>query len=82
MEEVCLDFIKRNMDQVVATSGFAELAKRWPEVIVKLNAFLAGISGSAAQTITEKSFERKKRPNPAEDEKTEGGDESSKRPRT
>ena len=81
LEEVCMNFIKQNTDRVVPTPGFAELTKHWPEVKLKLNAFLAGISGSVAEAITEKGFGRKKRPTEETEEK-DGDDESSKRPRT
>ena len=84
LEQFCLSFIKKNMAQVVTLPVYLDLTKRWPEVIFKVNTFLAGISGSAAQEIAEEGFRPKKRPLEGDEkrEKEDSGDEKSKRPRS
>merc|ERR1711862_187340 len=76
LEKVCLSFLKTNMTAVVATAGFTELMKSWPEVVLKVNVFLAGIIGSAAATILDEGFGRKR---PTHDKETMS---ESKRQRT
>eukprot|EP00931_Biecheleriopsis_adriatica_P054733 TRINITY_DN32240_c0_g1_i1.p1 TRINITY_DN32240_c0_g1~~TRINITY_DN32240_c0_g1_i1.p1 ORF type:complete len:534 (-),score=87.60 TRINITY_DN32240_c0_g1_i1:2-1603(-) len=56
LEKRCLSFIKAKMAQVATTPGFADMAKRWPEVMVKINLFIAGVSDSAALAVVEESF--------------------------
>eukprot|EP00930_Biecheleria_cincta_P069283 TRINITY_DN57034_c0_g1_i1.p1 TRINITY_DN57034_c0_g1~~TRINITY_DN57034_c0_g1_i1.p1 ORF type:complete len:537 (+),score=90.85 TRINITY_DN57034_c0_g1_i1:113-1723(+) len=48
LETACLAYIKKNLDSVAATSGFGSLIAEWPEVMLKLNIFLAGLSESGA----------------------------------
>jgi len=48
LENACLTFIKENMEAVVATPGFGSLSGKWPEVMLKINIFIAGLSESAA----------------------------------
>ena len=85
LEQFCLSFIKRNVPQVLTKPGYVDIAKRWPEVIFKVNVFLAGVSGSAAKEITEEGFRPKKKRPAAEDDgdqKKDSGDDDSKRPRS
>jgi len=62
LEQACLAFIKQNMGIVVATPAFGSLAADWPEVMLKINIFIAGISDScAAHAIKAEENTRKKR---------------------
>mmetsp|Transcript_93653 Transcript_93653/g.171654 ORF Transcript_93653/g.171654 Transcript_93653/m.171654 type:complete len:541 (-) Transcript_93653:33-1655(-) len=60
LEKHCLSLAKANMAQVVATQGFTDMAKRWPEVMVKVNLCFAGVSGSLASTVIETGFGQKR----------------------
>ena len=80
-EKVCLSFLKSNMEEVVPTAGFTDLAKRWPEVMVKVNVSLAGISGPKASSIVEDGFGRRKRPLEEEEKDKDKEDSDSKRQR-
>jgi len=48
LERICLSFIKENMETVVATPGFGSLGAEWPEVMLKINVNMAGLTESAA----------------------------------
>eukprot|EP00930_Biecheleria_cincta_P075979 TRINITY_DN63180_c0_g1_i1.p1 TRINITY_DN63180_c0_g1~~TRINITY_DN63180_c0_g1_i1.p1 ORF type:complete len:506 (-),score=97.06 TRINITY_DN63180_c0_g1_i1:121-1638(-) len=51
LEEGCLTFIKENMEKVVVTSMFGCLAKEWPEVMLKISIFTAGLSEASVGII-------------------------------
>lgn len=75
-----LEFIKKNMAAVVVTPAFGGLAKQWPEVMLKISMFTAGVteaSGSAAfegqRETSDGCLKRKRR---EEDDDAEGGSES------
>eukprot|EP00928_Gymnodinium_smaydae_P074257 TRINITY_DN57323_c0_g1_i1.p1 TRINITY_DN57323_c0_g1~~TRINITY_DN57323_c0_g1_i1.p1 ORF type:complete len:527 (-),score=129.24 TRINITY_DN57323_c0_g1_i1:154-1734(-) len=53
LEEACLRFIKSNLEKVVVTPSFGSLGKEWPEVVLKINLFLAGVSETSAQAAIE-----------------------------
>jgi len=62
LQQACLGFIKNNMHAVMATRGFGSLSAEWPEVMLKVNIFVAGLSESAAsQAICAHKDSRKKR---------------------
>merc|ERR1712176_399436 len=44
LEEACLHFIQAQKAVVVVTQAFRRLAKEWPEVMLKVNMFFAGVS--------------------------------------
>jgi len=46
LEGACLKFIKDNFANVVVTPGFATLGKEWPQVMIKLNMYVAGVAES------------------------------------
>jgi speckle-type POZ protein len=48
LEQACLDFIKDNLRTVATTQAFGRLSLEWPEVILKINIYLAGIPESKA----------------------------------
>ena len=75
LENICLGFMKANMADVVGTPGFAEVTKKWPEVILKVNMFVAGVSGAKASSIIEEGFGRNKRPSEELDGKEEEKDD-------
>lgn len=53
LEETSLVFIKENMDKVVITPAFGSLGREWPEVMLKINVFVAGVSASSAAAAIE-----------------------------
>lgn len=68
LEEVCLTFVKAHMEQVAATAMFGTLAKDWPEVILKISLFTAGVpvskamaSSIAAPPLPEEPPQKRKR---------------------
>jgi len=48
LEKACLTFIKRHMDAVVATPSFGSLSAQRPDVMLKINVFLADLSETGA----------------------------------
>lgn len=62
LEKACLSFIKNNMVTVTATRGFGALSAEWPEVMLKINLFFAGLSEKgAAEALAAYEEKRKKR---------------------
>jgi len=62
LEKVCLGFIKNHMEPVMSTRTFGSLSSEWPEVMLKINIFLAGLSEiKASEVITAHEESRKKR---------------------
>lgn len=53
LERACLTFIKKNQEAVVATSSFGSLCAEWPEIMLKINIFLADLSESSASSAVE-----------------------------
>eukprot|EP00930_Biecheleria_cincta_P084448 TRINITY_DN73910_c0_g1_i1.p1 TRINITY_DN73910_c0_g1~~TRINITY_DN73910_c0_g1_i1.p1 ORF type:complete len:519 (+),score=112.57 TRINITY_DN73910_c0_g1_i1:99-1655(+) len=51
LEQLCLQFVKDNMAAVVAQPAFASLTRDWPEILFKINMFLAGLSDVAAASL-------------------------------
>ena len=51
LQKTCLVFIKHNQEVVVAMPAFGNLSVDRPEVMLKINVFLAGISNSAASSV-------------------------------
>lgn len=49
LEQACLNFIKENFARVVTTAGFGSLGKDWPQVMLKINLFMAGVAHENAQ---------------------------------
>lgn len=62
LEQVCLAFIKNHVSAVVATPAFGRLTQTWPEVMLKINIHLAGVSeNAAAQAIEAQQESRQQR---------------------
>eukprot|EP00930_Biecheleria_cincta_P028578 TRINITY_DN1994_c0_g1_i1.p1 TRINITY_DN1994_c0_g1~~TRINITY_DN1994_c0_g1_i1.p1 ORF type:complete len:515 (-),score=101.52 TRINITY_DN1994_c0_g1_i1:79-1623(-) len=62
LEKNCLDFIKQNVHEVLPTEAFAELHHKWPQVSVKITAYLANVpeeKTAVAFQVQEKSRKRK-----------------------
>lgn len=53
LEEECLTFIKRNMEKVVVTSSFGSLGREWPEVMLQIIIFVAGVPETSAAAAIE-----------------------------
>merc|ERR1712050_349126 len=72
LEKVCLAWIKANMAQVVALPAFSGLTRDWPQVMLKINLFLAGVPDSEASKIvnTHESYGVKR---PTDGKETESG---------
>ena len=51
LQKTCLVFIKSNQEAVVAMPAFGKLSVDWPEVMLEINVFLAGISYAAASSV-------------------------------
>merc|ERR1712032_1336154 len=51
LEEVCLMFVKQNLEDVVKTPTFGRLAKEWPEVMLKISLFMVGAAESQAAAV-------------------------------
>jgi len=66
LEQKCLTFIKDNMASVVALSSFATLARDWPEILLKLNLFTAGLPEASSSQALKAYEDCKKRPCPEE----------------
>lgn len=49
--ESCLTFIKEHFEEVMATPTFGRLATEWPEVMLALSVFVAGVSESRAAAV-------------------------------
>jgi speckle-type POZ protein len=62
LEKVCLAFIKEHMDTIVTTHTFGSLIQDWPEVMLKISIYTAGVSeSSATQAINGQQESRLKR---------------------
>jgi len=63
LEETCLTYIKVNMQKVAAMPSFADLSSKWPELMMKISLFAAGVSSSAAASTVaaQQSFLRKRK---------------------
>lgn len=48
LEKACLAFIKEHFADVVATPTFGSLAHDWPDIMIKVSVFLAGVCDSSA----------------------------------
>lgn len=48
LEKACLAFIKNHMEEVVITTSFGQLSKDWPQVMLKISIFTAGVSENRA----------------------------------
>merc|ERR1711879_759843 len=48
LEEACLRFVRDNEQAVVVTQAFGSLLKDWPQVMLKISVFIAGVSESRA----------------------------------
>merc|ERR1711920_1135184 len=48
LEQACLMFIKENKSAVMVTPMFGRLCREWPEVMLKISLFTAGISEARA----------------------------------
>lgn len=53
LQRACLAFIKENLEAVAITPGFLKLTTDWPEVMLKVTLFNAGLSDSAACPVVE-----------------------------
>lgn len=58
LQRACLAFIKENLEAVAITPGFLKLTTDWPEVMLKVTLFNAGLSDSAACPVVEAQRER------------------------
>jgi len=61
LEKACLGFIKDNMDDVMATRSFGSFSAEWPEVLLKINIFVAGLSEGKASEVTAAHEESRKK---------------------
>ena len=48
LEKSCLAYIKGNMAEVVKLPAYAELMQKWPQVMLKISLFAAGVSEAEA----------------------------------
>ena len=53
LETSCLSYIKENMAEVVKLPAYAELIKTWPQVMLSISLFMAGVSESDAAAAVE-----------------------------
>merc|ERR1712194_411843 len=53
LENACLSFFQHHRQAVVVSENFGILSKGWPEVMLKLNIFLAGVSEESAVVAIE-----------------------------
>eukprot|EP00931_Biecheleriopsis_adriatica_P105272 TRINITY_DN79835_c0_g1_i1.p1 TRINITY_DN79835_c0_g1~~TRINITY_DN79835_c0_g1_i1.p1 ORF type:complete len:525 (+),score=87.31 TRINITY_DN79835_c0_g1_i1:42-1577(+) len=62
LEEVCLKCIKDNMDKIVASQEFARLTADWPQVLLKISLFAAGVRSKDVDTAVtmQQSLKRKR----------------------
>ena len=61
LEKRCLDFIKENMGRIVKTAEFGCLAVTWPEVMLKVNLHIIGLTeNDAAESLQEAQRKRQK----------------------
>ncbi|OLP78062.1 BTB/POZ and MATH domain-containing protein 1 [Symbiodinium microadriaticum] len=58
LEQACLSFIKDNPSRVLTLPAYVELAKKWPEIGLKVHLFTAGVS----ETEDEKPQEQESEP--------------------
>jgi hypothetical protein len=61
LASACLKFIQKNHGAVVATEAFGTLARDWPEVLVKINVYIAGVAEDTAKSAVEASQRKRKR---------------------
>mmetsp|Transcript_64032 Transcript_64032/g.111557 ORF Transcript_64032/g.111557 Transcript_64032/m.111557 type:complete len:515 (-) Transcript_64032:160-1704(-) len=63
LQEVCLKYIKSNMEKVVSTSEFAKVTSEWPELLLKIGLSASGVSPSTAASAVaaQQSFLRKRK---------------------
>lgn len=77
---VCLNFIKSHMGLVIGTRGFGSLSAEWPDVLLKINIFCAGVSDQgASEALAAHEESRKKR---AVQQSDEAATASAKRTRS
>jgi len=55
LANACLDFIRDSYVSVIVTEEFGTLAKEWPEVMLKINLFMAGVAEASAASAIEAS---------------------------
>ncbi|CAK9108444.1 BTB/POZ and MATH domain-containing protein 3 [Durusdinium trenchii] len=53
LQRACLAFIKENVEAVANTPGFLKLTTDWPEVMLKVTLFNAGLCDNAAHSVVE-----------------------------
>lgn len=63
LQEVCLKYIKSNMEKVVGTSEFAKVTSEWPELLLKIGLSGSGVSATTAASAValQQSFLRKRK---------------------
>lgn len=49
LEEACLKFVKEHFHAIVVMESFGIMSKDWPEVALKVNIFMAGVSENSAE---------------------------------
>lgn len=55
LASACLNYVKEHYAAVIVTEDFGSLAKDWPEVMVKINLWMGGVTESNAKTAIEAS---------------------------
>jgi speckle-type POZ protein len=55
LTNACLDFIREHYAAVIVTEKFGTLGKEWPEVMLKINLCMAGVSETSAKPAIEAS---------------------------
>lgn len=53
LEDVCLQYIQKNLAAVTVTPMFGTISKEWPEVMFKISIFTAGVSEASAVAAIE-----------------------------
>lgn len=80
LEKACLTFIKTNMDAVMGTPSFGSLSAERPEVLLKINIFLANLPEATASSVI-KAHEASSKKRSAQAEVEDGTAASAKRKR-
>jgi hypothetical protein len=65
LEKVCLKYMKTNFQDIVTTASYGKLTKEWPQVVLKVNVFNAGVLFERAKPAVEAQED-------SEEEKGEG----------
>jgi len=77
LENTCLAWIKANLSAVVVKPAFSAIAKDWPEVQMKINMYLAGLTGAETTRVMEEHWKR-----PTGESNEESSSQPAKRKRT